>query len=62
MAVQTDVNLLDKKQAIAELKRLAQVMAQADIAYHQNDAPFISDAEYDALKQRNIAIERGFPN
>lgn len=61
MAVQTDVNLLDKKQAIAELKRLAQVMAQADIAYHQNDAPFISDAEYDALKQRNIAIEARFP-
>jgi DNA ligase (NAD+) len=61
MAAQTEVNLLDKQQAIDELKRLAKVMAQADIAYHQNDAPEISDAEYDALKKRNLEIEALFP-
>ena len=62
MAAQTEVNLLDKQQAIAELKRLAETMAQADIAYHRNDTPEISDAEYDALKKRNLEIETLFPS
>ncbi len=62
MAAQTEVNLLNKKQATVELGRLAKIMAQADIAYHQNDAPEISDAEYDALKQRNLEIEARFPD
>ncbi len=62
MAAQTEVKLLNEEQAIAELERLAKAMAQADIAYHQNDAPEISDAEYDALKQRNLEIETLFPD
>ena len=62
MAARTEVNLLDKQQAIAELKRLAETMAQADIAYHRNDTPEISDAEYDALKKRNLEIETLFPS
>ncbi len=62
MAAQTEVKLLTKQQAIGELKRLAEAMAQADIAYHQNDAPEISDAEYDALKKRNSEIETLFPD
>ncbi|OUS08650.1 DNA ligase (NAD(+)) LigA [Rhodobacterales bacterium 52_120_T64] len=61
MAEKTEVKSLDEQQAIVELKRLAKAMAQADVAYHQNDAPEISDAEYDALKSRNAEIETLFP-
>lgn len=52
---------LNMAQARAELARLAQVLAQANTAYHIDDAPDLSDAEYDALKQRNAAIEARFP-
>ncbi len=32
-----------------------------DIAYHQNDAPIISDADYDALRKQLLALEKAFP-
>jgi len=57
----TPVDQLDEKQARAELARIAKRMAEADLAYHQNDAPIISDADYDALKSRNLEIEQKFP-
>lgn len=56
-----DVADLSEDEARAELERLAAAIAAADIAYHQNDAPEITDAEYDALKRRNDAIEEAFP-
>ena len=40
---------------------LADLLAAANRAYHQLDAPEITDAEYDALKARNQAIEARFP-
>ncbi len=52
---------LTEAQAKAELKRLAQEIAAHDERYYQNDAPTISDAEYDALRARNAAIEVRFP-
>ena len=55
------VETLTKAQAQAELHRLAQAIDAADTAYHADDAPVITDAEYDALKQRNAAIEARFP-
>lgn len=55
------VDALDKAEAAVELERLAQVLAEANRAYHTEDAPAITDAEYDALKQRNAAIEARFP-
>ena len=58
---QKDVADLSEDEARLELERLAAAIAAADIAYHQNDAPEISDAEYDALKRRNDAIEEAFP-
>jgi DNA ligase (NAD+) len=53
---------LTADEAEAELARLAEAIAQADIAYHQKDAPEITDAEYDALRRRNDAIEQAFPD
>lgn len=58
---QIAVDALSEVQAKAELNRLAGVLAQANAAYHTHDAPEISDAEYDALKARNAAIEALFP-
>ena len=55
------VEELDQAQAQAELARLAKVLSAANAAYHTLDAPEMSDAEYDALKQRNAAIEALFP-
>ncbi len=56
-----EVEKLSKEQAAAELKRIAEEMAKSDIAYYQNDAPYLSDAEYDALKRLNAEIEKRFP-
>ncbi len=57
-----DVADLTRRTAAAELKRLAAEIARHEIAYHQQDAPQITDAEYDALRQRNAAIEARFPD
>ena len=48
-------------QAKAELKRLACEIAAHDKRYCQQDAPTVTDAGYDALRQRNAAIEARFP-
>ncbi len=47
--------------AAAELRRLAAEIAEHDKRYYQNDAPSISDAEYDELRKRNAALEAQFP-
>ncbi|MBQ1203316.1 MAG: NAD-dependent DNA ligase LigA, partial [Loktanella sp.] len=51
---------LSMDQARAELARLADLLQKANTAYHSADDPVISDAEYDALKARNAAIEARF--
>lgn len=56
------VEALTEEQAVAELARLASLLSDANTAYHGKDAPDFSDAEYDTLKRRNIAIEERFPN
>ncbi|WP_431299996.1 NAD-dependent DNA ligase LigA [Tabrizicola sp. BL-A-41-H6] len=55
------VEALTEAEARAELARLSEALAAANRAYHTLDAPRISDADYDALKQRNLAIEARFP-
>ena len=59
--IETPVEDLMELDALVELKRLAKEIAAHDIADHQKDAPRVSDAEYDALRQRNDAIEALFP-
>ena len=57
----TAVDALSEAQARGELKRLAAEIAEHDRRYYQEDRPTISDAAYDALRQRNEAIEKRFP-
>src|SRR3954468_12521380 len=55
------VDDLTHRQAKAEHKRLADEIRANDVLYHEKDAPEISDAEYDKLRQRLKAIEARFP-
>ena len=57
-----DVEELTRAEAMAELARLADAIGRANRAYHAEDAPEISDAEYDSLKRRNAQIEARFPD
>jgi DNA ligase (NAD+) len=55
------VDALTQAAAKAELERLAAEIAAHDQRYYQDDAPTVSDADYDALRRRNEAIEACFP-
>ena len=55
------VDTLSEDAARAELADLAARLNAANSAYYQKDAPDLSDAEYDALKARNTALEAAFP-
>ncbi|MEP1537692.1 MAG: NAD-dependent DNA ligase LigA [Paracoccaceae bacterium] len=61
MVVEIDVTHLTQEQAQQELARLSKALSEANSDYHGQDAPQLSDADYDALKRRNVAIEERFP-
>ena len=58
---QIPVEELTEESAALELERLAREILRHDALYHGGDAPEISDAAYDALRRRNLAIEQAFP-
>ena len=57
----TDALPATENEAAAELARLAEQIAYHNARYHTDDAPEISDADYDAMVRRNAAVERAFP-
>lgn len=56
------VSELSESEANAELKYLAMEIKANDALYYQEDAPVLSDADYDTLRRRNLAIESAFPH
>ena len=58
---QRPVDALTEEEARDELAWLAEEIARHDRLYHTEAAPEISDADYDALRLRNTAIERQVP-
>ncbi|HXF54220.1 MAG TPA: NAD-dependent DNA ligase LigA, partial [Hyphomicrobiaceae bacterium] len=61
-AARKPVEALSANEARAELAELARLIAHHDELYYRQDAPEISDAEYDELVRRNAAIEARFPD
>ncbi|QCB56236.1 NAD-dependent DNA ligase LigA [Sphingopyxis sp. PAMC25046] len=57
----TEIESLSEAEAANELMRLAKQIAYHSKRYHAEDAPEISDADYDALVRRNNEIENAFP-
>jgi DNA ligase (NAD+) len=53
---------MNEAQAAKELEELAKDIAKYDKAYHEKDAPLVTDAEYDALRRRNAELEALYPN
>lgn len=57
----TEIESLSQADAANELMRLAKQIAYHSKRYHAEDAPEISDADYDALVRRNNELEAAFP-
>ena len=62
MAKFKDIVAMTESEAVEELSVLAKKLNAANRAYHTEDAPEITDAEYDALKGRNAALEAAYPD
>ena len=57
-----DIRNISESDAKKELEFLAKEIEKADIAYYQNDEPYLDDAKYDELRHRNNALEAKFPH
>jgi DNA ligase (NAD+) len=60
-AEEREIESFSEDEARAELNRLHELLSVADKAYFEDDAPDITDAEYDAMKRRYQMIEGAFP-
>ncbi|MCP4924275.1 MAG: NAD-dependent DNA ligase LigA [bacterium] len=49
-------------QASQEIERLSIELRRHDRLYYHEDAPAVSDSEYDALRQRLLELEKAFPD
>ncbi len=58
----SDLSTLTRAKAKVELTRLRLTVEAHNERYYQKDAPTVSDADYDALRQRIVAIEEKFPD
>ena len=56
-----EIESFSEAEARAELDRLHGLLSDADRAYFEADAPDITDAEYDGMKRRYLALETAFP-
>ena len=56
-----DIRNITEDEAKKQLEYLAKEIEKADIAYYQNDAPYLDDAAYDKLRRLNNALEAKFP-
>lgn len=54
--------MTNSSEIASELKQLAEAIAHHNRLYHAEDAPEITDAEYDALVRRNAELEAAFPH
>ena len=57
-----DIKNMTEDEAKKQLEYLAKEIEKADIAYYQNDEPYLDDASYDRLRHQNQAIEAKFPH
>ncbi|MBE6451029.1 MAG: NAD-dependent DNA ligase LigA [Alphaproteobacteria bacterium] len=60
--MQNYITDITEEQAKKDLEYIAKEMAKADIAYYQNDDPYLTDAQYDELKLKNELLEKKFPH
>jgi DNA ligase (NAD+) len=61
LPAETPVDALSPLEAAAEIARLTDEIRDHDRRYYQDDAPTVSDAEYDRLRRRLLALEARFP-
>ena len=57
-----DIKNITEQEAKQKLEYLAHEIEKADIAYYQNDEPYLDDAQYDQLRHLNSALEAKFPH
>ncbi|MEZ5938908.1 MAG: NAD-dependent DNA ligase LigA [Hyphomonadaceae bacterium] len=62
IAADTPVDRLNDEEAAREWDRVATAIRDADAAYYQEDAPELTDADYDALRRRLNDLEQAFPD
>ena len=55
------VEALTEVEAVAEWAELVHIVLDANVAYHRDDAPTMSDADYDRMKRRLSELEAAFP-